>query len=699
MKKLFAKIISLATAVMLCLFAFSGCELISTNVERDMDQDIVTVAVDSELSETIKKKELVSAFNSQGYYYVQYMGYTESQAYEMILENLVQSRIIVQQAKIALTGATSLNSTGYFAQAAGVEEAKRTDKEKLLTTPNWETEPKAMTTLTKTSSLESFMTEYEYWYARYSVLTQVRSLIDGYKDEVEEHNHTNESYSGTVRATLTAPSEEAFDEVLMRYDSELKVINPDTSFYKTLANVNEKSELGIDFNAILQDATKTNYDLALTVYKTYCEKFSAVSKEDKRAVNKLIKDLKDFGFVTSAELPKKSPETASEFLAISFFKTALKGQYENIITEKYELALQNEQEKKIDVISEENAGESELYKAYANIFNTQKAIYATDYTAYESALSTASESNLVLYNPNYKDGKYGYVVNLLIGFNEAQTAMLEAYKTDNPKLTDKQLEDARNSLLATLTAKDLRASWVESNYGEYKDGVITFNDKYVKTDALKTFAGKVYGASKYEKEDGYGNHIDAYSFDSVIANEIPFSEFYAMLSSAMGFNDSGKLENATKEGNPNLIKDEILEKYRDYVYAYSTDDGSLKENYGYLYSPKTSSTQYVKEFAEAAKRVVDKGVGAYEVVATDYGYHIILCSKVVEPSETIISPEDFKDLLDDKGSIPYMFKEYQKDRIVVDNVTKITDSFINANKENCVTFYEENYADLIPQEE
>ena len=145
-----------------------------------------------------------------------------------------------------------------------------------------------------------------------------------------------------------------------------------------------------------------------------------------------------------------------------------------------------------------------------------------------------------------------------------------------------------------------------------------------------------------------------------------------------------------------------MAKFKDLVFAYSTDGGSLQDNYGYVYSPKTSKDTYVPEFAAAAERAVNKGVGAYEVVPTRYGYHIILCTKVINPTATNIDITTFKAQANDssnKDTIPYLFKEYQKDALVLDNVSKITETFFKNSLESAVKYYTEIYEDLIPSEE
>ncbi|MBE5744066.1 MAG: hypothetical protein E7358_05060 [Clostridiales bacterium] len=678
MKKFLAKILSGSLAVVLSLFLLNGCALVTTNAERDMAQVIATVELDPALKEDIYKRELVSAYNSQGAYYVQYMGMTVKEAYEEALSDIVRNRILKQQAKLAFTGSTDINKDGgFFAQASAIADENKSSFDYILTALNHE--ENKFTSLTKTDSIDKFFTEYEYQQIQYNVLSSIRNLVDGYKEEEDEHHHdAYETFQGTVRSVLTIPAEEEFDEYEMQ-DAEKGKVDADSKFFKSLDKINKDAELGLDLSK-----AENNYKLALSVYTKYCENFSLSG--DRSEVNKLIRDLKNLGFITSEEASRKTPTTKEEILNLTYFKDALQIQYENALINKFELALQNNEEKKL-------ASETELYNAYVNAFNNQKLSYA-NYTTYETALENANNSNLVLYNPSV-DGKYGYIINLLIGFNAEQKAILDAV-TENPKLTKAQKAKAREDLLKELYAKDLRSSWVESYYGNYKDGNFTFGDDYCKTDELKAFNGSIYGAKEYEYHSEYDEHEKRYTFDAVKGTEMPFETFYSnVVSKIMKFEGkSGRLEGYTD--NDKIISDSDKEKFVDLVFAYSTDDGSLKDGYGYVYSPKTSSTKYVTEFAESAKNVVNAGVGSYEVVATEFGYHIILCTKVIEPTVSVIGEQEFKNQLTVKDSIPYLFKEYQKARLVVDNVDKVTEAFFKSNQKK-VTYFESNYEDLLAE--
>ena len=680
----------------LVLTVLSGCDLITTNTDRDMDQIVANVSVDSSISENIYKRELQAAFNSYGSTYMNYYGYTEAQTYKLLLDNLVDNRIIAQYSKIALTSATAEHAgEGYFATAAKVAGGDKTYKDECLTANNFD--GKAFTELTANSPAEQFMTVYEYNYARYSVLTSVDSVIKSLMDEETEEDDAHETLTVTARTTLTVPSDEDGNEVELKKDEEISKIS---ETYKRQIEALVK-EADLDVNV---DGFSNRYDLNLAVYKNYIEKFDLTSKDRKKALKKAIKLLADQGLITSEEAAKSTPATVDEVLGLTVFKDTLTRQYESLIVSKYKLALENEKEKIVD--------ESTLFSEYSDLYNKQEAAYKNDVSAYEDALSSMSESSPVLYHTGEENtvNGYGFVTNLLIGFSTEQTAALTAYKAEN-KVTENQIKAYRENLLKNLTVKDLRSTWVMSNYGTFDSasGEFTFGKDYVKTDSLKKYQGLASGTA-YDFTDSDGLKTTNYYFTSVTPKTQTFASFYGVLAGDMGFdatfaafdgNDAStvkQLSAAAKENDDTVIADALMEKYRDYVFAFSTDSGSLTENYGYVYSPVTSASTYVKEFAAAAKAVVEKGVGAYTVVATDYGYHVILCTKVIKGSRKLTADE-FKAQLaaNDENSVAVQFKNYKLNIVVASEVSNVTSAFINNNRASSVTYFEKTFSDIIPE--
>ena len=87
------------------------------------------------------------------------------------------------------------------------------------------------------------------------------------------------------------------------------------------------------------------------------------------------------------------------------------------------------------------------------------------------------------------------------------------------------------------------------------------------------------------------------------------------------------------------------------------------------------------------------------MVATDFGYHIILCTKVVG-EEFYADQTAFETALNNKDSLAYKYREIKLDSIVSTEVGKIADMLINGyfEDEHVVSYNTKAYEDLIPAE-
>ena len=77
-----------------CMFAFTGCSLVQRNTERYLNR---TVASAGDI--TITKRELIQAYNSYGYQYTQYYGYSAEKAIKTTLNGLIDRKILLEEAK------------------------------------------------------------------------------------------------------------------------------------------------------------------------------------------------------------------------------------------------------------------------------------------------------------------------------------------------------------------------------------------------------------------------------------------------------------------------------------------------------------------------------------------------------------------------------------------------------------------------
>lgn len=96
MKKLLLKLTTLLLAVVIGMAGFSGCNLITDDTERNINQVVATVNINKQ--ENIYKKDLIVGYMNYGYIYTQYYGYDAARTYKLILNGLIENRIVVQVA-------------------------------------------------------------------------------------------------------------------------------------------------------------------------------------------------------------------------------------------------------------------------------------------------------------------------------------------------------------------------------------------------------------------------------------------------------------------------------------------------------------------------------------------------------------------------------------------------------------------------
>lgn len=154
MKKRLIKFVTLILSAIMALAGFSGCNLVTSNTERDLNQVVATVNINSE--DNIYKKDLIMSYLNYGYYYVQYYGYSAADTYNLILNNLINNRIIVQVAYD-----TFKNDETY---------TKNTKYEQ--------------------SDIKWYLSDEDITDAKYSTYKSINDLIDSYVEKADEKQDT-----------------------------------------------------------------------------------------------------------------------------------------------------------------------------------------------------------------------------------------------------------------------------------------------------------------------------------------------------------------------------------------------------------------------------------------------------------------------------------------------------------------------------
>ena len=191
MKKFLKTLAAGTLSLVMGLSVFGGCNLVTTDSERDMNQVVATVQIDkSAPKEEIYKKDLVIMYLNYGYSYVQQGTYTQKQAFEMLMDQLVNNAIMVQYAMLDFSDDEAFAS-------------KVTEENKF--------------------NPETYLNEEEKAKALYNTNKSINDLIEQYKDESGEEKKETETITETTRVAPTdaanyEPPHEGFDTYLEFYN-------------------------------------------------------------------------------------------------------------------------------------------------------------------------------------------------------------------------------------------------------------------------------------------------------------------------------------------------------------------------------------------------------------------------------------------------------------------------------------------------
>ncbi len=230
MKKKLLGLVSLVMSVLVLCGAVSGCRLVTTDSQRDMNQVIATVNI-NEKDEIIYKKDLVMQYLNYGYMYVESYGYSLEQTYNLLFENLVNTTILSQGAMKKFE-----------------EEGKIVNADKAKNDP------------------ERYLTAKEILNAKYSTHQGVNSLLDSAMEQEEAKYQDT-----TIGEVRTAPTNAA--NATVEYTDAEKQAYVDKGFdissnekvraaFNTAIKVLENNELlGKNYNGTLEstDYYKNSY--------------------------------------------------------------------------------------------------------------------------------------------------------------------------------------------------------------------------------------------------------------------------------------------------------------------------------------------------------------------------------------------------------------------------------------------------------
>ena len=640
---------ALAAALTMSVVFSSGC---ATRNEEDMNQVIATVditksenleseglsayssAISSE--KNILKRDLMASFYNVGYSYVQ-NGSTYSEVFNMLVDALTSTAVVTQYATLSLIKDKSADNSSFLDEYI----SKTTEVEKYEYLLEGETS-------TNDDGSEGYS---RILAARYSLYSSINSSIDSLEQSILDEEDDSSS-SDETRSTPGGASEEKEDYIPLNADGTL-----DYGIYTGYE--------GDGYSYLIEDSGAYEDDMLEGSTRT----------TRRRAYASFVTNLRDNFLI--------SDDDVRDVLSVSYIQDEYLSQLQQQVINEYYERYQAAQEALIENV--EDGVYTFLAARYQSDFTDQQQSNST-YTAFETSMSSLSDTSFILYAPSTDGtdgGTYGYVYNILLPFDAAQNVNIDTSDTSA------EYYFMRKDILDDITTTDQRAAWFngqtdysfdanEAGHDYYgKDSgrnYLFFEDNLTRTDRYQSL-------DKYDGRYSYNGAVteNADGSYSLSANKLDINqmldEFTNYVNYVLGTTDSVTITHNDRydvekaedyyELDEDGNADESKIDYSRFVYAsgkvdlgydFANDNTALSSyltnlfnkdsaaykalsavnelQYAYTtdtsvlsqyvgYSVSAFETSYVPEFEYAAQAAVNEGPGSVYVCAADYGWHII----------------------------------------------------------------------------
>ena len=750
MKRKVSKIIaSLLSAVMLFVL-LAGCDLISTDNERDMNQVVaeVNIARDTESldeafqllgakdltlsdedlgsitsTDSIYKRDLISYFLSYGYNYVS-QGSSYAEAVSEIMNVLVERKILTQFAVVyylnegkVRVDKDSITVDGGYTEVADSNEMVMDGDD--LTVAGYlaamdiegSADEKAI------AGYNYLLTDAEEMYAAYAVMTSINNSIDSYEEEIIAASNSDSSSSTTDRTTPTGANSRGDGYIPTKTVDGATVLD-----YAVYTGINNVSDCG--------EYEKVTGSTSVTRKRAYLRFINALR------ANYLIGD----------------GENITDITGLDYYDMELKTQLEQMLITKFSASIALDKSSRIDAAM--------TSRHYAELLEQQKD---SDFSTFTTTMDSMSDTSFILYSP--KKETYGFVYNILLPFSATQSLEIDRLQGVYGE-TSAEYYAARNALFENIETTDQRSSWFNGSedysyeateyYGsdqEKRSNRLFFEDSFTGTnpELIDKYAGRYsYNGTAVERENGDGykltpNKLKINDFISEMEGYINYvlndfstdgtdyttGGWYTKGSdgtvSWTGTEDDRSFYNVTAEDfqkedatdrkiydntiyykgsvtgvssvskSNTLVKEEISYKaisaVNELMFAYTTDTAALNSYFGYSLQVDAASS-YVAEFEYAAQQAISQGAGTYYVVGTDYGWHIIYVTFTFNGEETYGNEFNADDMFKE-GTFSYLFYQNFKNSTVSTYIEdRSGDVLTKMHNDSVVTLYPKAYEDI-----
>ena len=477
------KIATLLLVLVMCMSVFTGCSLVTRNDKNYYEATVATISYVDGNKENISKRELITAYNSYGYNYVNNYGYTKKQAVKQTLKTVIEKKLTIKAVE------------QYYLDNPSQGEMLNGNE----TTYVWDQTYEAIY-----SNLKGYLKD----------VLNIKSSDD------------SSSTSDNENKSVYKPFEKAAE-----LDSSGKILKTSsaTTIRETYKGRKNASDVYVNFE--YKDADGS-YVFKEAMYQKVMADIEAGGKDWKNAYNKYLADIKK-----NYSYEKFKSDKDRFIFELDRIYSIMK---DNYVVEKYE-AIYNEQKKQDSRVS--NVTVDDVLKYYSAKVRVDYTSYVLENgtSSFESSiLSDVGSVDYILEGNNASN--YFYVAPIKIEMTSTQKTELEKLKTDlangskDIETYEAEVNKIYNSLAATVR---------NSETGE-KTGTISALEllKKINTDIAKYQYLTIESLSNGQKEDAEKDGLTLETYVERQNTEIAYKKAAAYRTYLYLYNDDDTLKGA-----------------------------------------------------------------------------------------------------------------------------------------------------------
>lgn len=467
----------------MCMSVFTGCSLVTRSDKNYYEATVATISYVDGSKENISKRELITAYNSYGYNYVNNYGYTKKQAVKQTLKTVIEKKLTIKA-----VGQYYLDNPSQGEMLNGNE-----------TTYVWDQTYEAIY-----SNLKGYLKD----------VLNIKSSDD------------SSSTSDNENKSVYKPFEKAAE-----LDSSGKILKTSsaTTIRETYKGRKNASDVYVNFE--YKDADGS-YVFKEAMYQKVMADIEAGGKDWKNAYNKYLADIKK-----NYSYEKFDSDKDRFIFELDRVYSIMK---DNYVVEKYE-AIYNEQKKQDSRVSNVTVDDVlKYYSAKVRVDYTSYVLENGTSTFESSILSDVGSVDYILEGNNASN--YFYVAPIKIEMTSAQKTELENLKTKlaNGSIDAQTYEDGVNDIYNSLAA-----TVRNSETGE-KTGTISASEllKKINTDIAKYQYLTIESLSDGQKEDAEKDGLTLETYVERQNTEIAYKKAAAYRTYLYLYNDDDTLKGA-----------------------------------------------------------------------------------------------------------------------------------------------------------